>query len=75
MTSFLIGKDDEYLISEVIFWRREDSVSAVNIKKYVMSVFLKLGEESKTYLYTMPQMAHKEKFKNPMPSFFNKETF
>lgn len=71
MTNFLIGKDDEYLISEVIFRRREDAVRAVNIKKCVMNVFfLKLGEENRIHLYTIPQIIHKEKFKTLMPSFF-----
>lgn len=72
MTKFLIGKDDEYLISEVIFRRREDAIRAVNIKKCVMNVFfLKLGEENKIHLYTIPQMIHKEKFKTLMSSFFS----
>lgn len=55
MTNFLIGKDDEYLISEVIFRRMEDGVSSVNIKKCVMSVFPKLGEESKPTCISCPR--------------------
>lgn len=71
MTNFLIGKDDEYLISEVIFRRMEDGVSAANIKK-CYECLSKTGWRKQTHLYIMPQMAQ-ERFKNLMPSFFNKE--
>lgn len=49
---------------------------AVNIKKYVAVSSLEDGAGNKTCLCTMPQMAHKEKFKTLMPSsFFSRQLF
>lgn len=48
MTNFLIGKDDEYWISEVVFRRKEIRVMVMNTKQYVVDIFyLKWGEENK----------------------------
>lgn len=58
------------------YFQKRDSVMTLAIKKYVMGVFLlKWGEENKTFLCTMSQVAHKGKFKSPMLLFSPKKLF